>query len=107
VLGLEGAVLRGPRGTGRFHRLAGPDPPMAHWVSRLATAARQVVAIGTCAACGGIAAARDNPPEACAAGSTTTTGPAACSARTSGAPAACRWATSPLARPTLAGCSTR
>ncbi|MCU0773892.1 MAG: HupU protein [Ideonella sp.] len=65
VLCLEGAVLRGPRGTGRFHRLAGTDQPMVHWVSRLATAARHVVAIGTCAAYGGIAAAGDNPTEAC------------------------------------------
>jgi ferredoxin hydrogenase small subunit len=65
VLCPEGAVLRGPRGSGRFDRLAGTDQPMVHWVARLAAAARHVVAIGTCAAYGGIAAAGDSPTEAC------------------------------------------
>jgi uptake hydrogenase small subunit len=65
VLCLEGAMLRGPHGTGRFHRLAGTDAPMIDWVARLAGAARHVVAVGTCAAYGGIAAAGDNPTEAC------------------------------------------
>ena len=43
VLCLEGAVLRGPEGTGRFHLLAGTGEPMMAWVSRLAVRARHVV----------------------------------------------------------------
>jgi ferredoxin hydrogenase small subunit len=65
VLALEGAALCGPRGTGGFHRLAGSDKPMIHWLRELAAAARHVVAVGTCAAYGGIAAALPNVTEAC------------------------------------------
>jgi ferredoxin hydrogenase small subunit len=65
VLCIEGALLRGPHGTGRFHRMAGSDLPMITWVSRLAAVARHVVAVGTCAAFGGVTAAGDNPTEAC------------------------------------------
>jgi ferredoxin hydrogenase small subunit len=65
VLCIEGALLRGPHGTGRFHRMAGSDLPMIDWVARLAGVARHVVAVGTCAAFGGVTAAGDNPTEAC------------------------------------------
>jgi ferredoxin hydrogenase small subunit len=65
VLAVEGALLRGPDGTGRFHLLAGTGVPMIHWVQRLAAAARHVVAIGSCAAWGGISATGANPTEAC------------------------------------------
>lgn len=65
ALCLEGAVLRGPQGSGRFHMLAGSGLPMAEWVRRLASVARHVVAVGTCAAYGGITAAGHNPTDAC------------------------------------------
>jgi uptake hydrogenase small subunit len=65
VLCLEGAVLRGPEGTGRFHLLAGTGEPMMAWVSRLAARARHVVAVGSCAAYGGMTSAGSNPTDAC------------------------------------------
>jgi ferredoxin hydrogenase small subunit len=65
VLCLEGAVLRGPAGTGRFHLLAGTGQPMCEWIGRLAQRARHVVAIGSCAAFGGVTSAGMNPSDAC------------------------------------------
>jgi len=65
VLCLEGALLRGPQGTGRFHLLAGTGLPMTHWVERLAGVAQHVVAVGSCAAFGGVSATGPNPTEAC------------------------------------------
>ena len=65
VLCIEGALLRGPHGTGRFHMLAGTGLPMTEWVTQLSLVAAQVVAVGSCAAWGGISAAGDNPTEAC------------------------------------------
>jgi uptake hydrogenase small subunit len=65
ILCLEGSVIRGPRGTGRFHMLSGSDRPMKDLIADLAPLARHVVAIGTCAAFGGITAAGDNPSDAC------------------------------------------
>lgn len=65
VLCIEGAVLRGPNGTGRFHVLAGTDQPMMAWIERLAAVAGHVVAVGSCAAWGGISATGSNPTEAC------------------------------------------
>jgi len=65
VLCIEGALLRGPRGTGAFHLLAGTGLPMIHWVQSLAERARHVLAVGSCAAWGGITAGGDNPTEAC------------------------------------------
>ena len=64
ALCIEGALLRGPNGTGRFHVLAGTGVPMIDWVRRLAGVARHVVAIGACAAWGGITAAGANPTDA-------------------------------------------
>jgi uptake hydrogenase small subunit len=57
VLCIEGAMLRGPRGTGRFHLLAGDGRPLTEWVGRLAARARWVLAVGSCSAFGGFAAA--------------------------------------------------
>ena len=51
VLCVEGSLLRGPNGTGRFHVLAGTGLPMIDWVRSLAAAATHVVAVGSCAAC--------------------------------------------------------
>jgi uptake hydrogenase small subunit len=65
VLCVEGSLLRGPNGTGRFHVLAGTDRPMIDWVRELAAMARHVVAVGSCAAWGGITAAGGNPTDAC------------------------------------------
>lgn len=65
ALCIEGALLRGPQGTGRFHVLAGTGLPMIDWVRRLAAVSRFVVAVGSCAAWGGISAGGDNPTEAC------------------------------------------
>ena len=65
ALCIEGALLRGPNGTGRFHVLAGTGVPMVDWVRRLSAVARHVVAVGSCAAWGGITAAGANPTEAC------------------------------------------
>jgi len=65
ALCVEGSLLRGPNGTGRFHMLAGTDTPMIRWVERLAGVARYTLAIGTCAAFGGVTAGGCNPTEAC------------------------------------------
>ena len=64
ILCLEGSVLRGPNGTGRFHVLAGTGRPMLDWLRELAPLASYVVAVGTCAAYGGITAAGINPTDA-------------------------------------------
>ncbi len=65
VLCVEGSLLRGPGGTGRFHLLAGTGRPMIDWVRALAARARHVVAVGTCSAFGGITASGSNPADAC------------------------------------------
>ncbi len=65
ILCIEGALLRGPNGTGRFHRLSGSGLPMIDWVRRLAGRARHVVAVGSCAAWGGVTSAGVNPTDAC------------------------------------------
>ncbi|ROR32532.1 HupU protein [Inmirania thermothiophila] len=63
ILCVEGAVLRGPHGSGLFHRLGGV--PARQRIERIARRARHVVAVGTCAAFGGISAAGANELEAC------------------------------------------
>ena len=60
ILCLEGAVLRGPHGSGRFHVLAGSETPMAQVIAEMAEVASYVIAIGSCAAYGGVTAAGDN-----------------------------------------------
>ncbi|MFA5121973.1 HupU protein [Zavarzinia sp.] len=65
VLCLEGSVLRGPNGTGRFHMLAGTGRATAEWLRLLAARAHHVVAVGSCAAFGGITAGGANPADAC------------------------------------------
>jgi NiFe hydrogenase small subunit HydA len=64
ILCLEGAVMRGPAGTGRFHTLSG-GLPMMTLIADMAARARYVLAIGACAAYGGVSAAGDNTVEAC------------------------------------------
>lgn len=65
VLCVEGALLRGPQGSGRFHLMAGSGAPMTEWIRLLAERARHVVAIGSCAAFGGVVSAGTNPTDAC------------------------------------------
>lgn len=64
ILCFEGSVLRGPNGSGRFHILAGTGRPMIEWLRELAPLAKYVVAVGSCAAYGGITAAGNNPTDA-------------------------------------------
>ena len=64
ILCIEGSMLRGPNGTGRFHLLGGSGVPMIDWVQQLAAKARYTVAVGSCAAYGGISAAGANVTEA-------------------------------------------
>ncbi len=65
ALCIEGAILRGPNGSGRFHVLSGTGKPMLEWVQRLSAVADHVVAVGSCAAWGGITASGSNPSDAC------------------------------------------
>ncbi len=65
ALCIEGSLLRGPKGTGRFHMLSGTGLPMIQWVRDLAAKAKYVVGVGSCAAYGGITAAGANPTDAC------------------------------------------
>ncbi|MCC7166014.1 MAG: HupU protein [Rhodospirillales bacterium] len=64
ALVVEGAVLRGPAGSGRFQMAPGLKRPMADLLRDLAGAARHVVAVGSCAAFGGVAATPGNVTEA-------------------------------------------
>ncbi|ABK44994.1 NADH ubiquinone oxidoreductase, 20 kDa subunit [Magnetococcus marinus MC-1] len=64
ILCLEGAVMTGPNGTGAFHRLSGSGRPMMAVVKELAALAGQVVAVGSCAAYGGVTAGGGNHTQA-------------------------------------------
>jgi len=61
---LEGSVLRGPNGSGRFNMFAGTGRSIYQWVTELAAVAGYVVSVGSCAAYGGIPAAGLNPTDA-------------------------------------------
>ncbi len=65
LLCLEGAVIQGPNGSGLFHRLSGSERPMRDWIRALAQRAEHVIAVGSCAAYGGITSGGGNPSEAC------------------------------------------
>ena len=65
ALCIEGAMLRGPHRSGRFHVLSGTGLPMTDWVRKLAAVATHVLAVGSCAAWGGITACGSNPTDAC------------------------------------------
>jgi Ni,Fe-hydrogenase I small subunit len=58
-------MLRGPFGSGRFHMFAGSARPMVDWVHDLAQRSRYTLAVGSCAAFGGITAGGSNPADAC------------------------------------------
>ena len=64
ALCLEGSVIMGPRGSGRFHLLGGTQRPMYDVIRSVAARARYTIAIGSCAAFGGITMAGPNPAEA-------------------------------------------
>ncbi len=61
ILCVEGSILTGPKGTGRYQMLSGTGRSMLEWCQRLASLAQHVVAVGTCAAFGGITSAGSNP----------------------------------------------
>ncbi len=63
ILCIEGAIIRGPGGTGMYDMMAGG--PKKDLVAGLASQARFVVAVGTCASFGGVGA--DTKVEACGA----------------------------------------
>ena len=63
---LEGAVIKGPAGSGRFHLMAGGNGrSMMSVIETLAKRAGFVIGVGSCAAFGGITAGGDNAVEAC------------------------------------------
>ena len=61
---LEGSVIMGPNGTGRFHMMSGSDQPMMKMISELAKLSSYVVAVGSCSSYGGVTAGGINPSEA-------------------------------------------
>jgi uptake hydrogenase small subunit len=62
---IEGSILRGPKGTGLCNRLAGTGRTMLDWVRALAPRANYCLAVGSCAAYGGIPAGAPDPTDAC------------------------------------------
>lgn len=64
ILCIEGSIVRGPNGTGRYHILAGTGRSMLDWVRALSVKAKYVVAVGTCATYGGVTSAGENPSDA-------------------------------------------
>ncbi|WP_106003790.1 NADH-quinone oxidoreductase subunit B family protein [Magnetospirillum gryphiswaldense] len=64
ALCVEGAALTGPHGSGRFQMMSGTGLPMTHWIKAIAAQAEHVVAVGSCAAFGGIPATEANPTDA-------------------------------------------
>ncbi|MBC7953863.1 MAG: HupU protein [Rhodospirillaceae bacterium] len=64
ALCVEGSILTGPNGTGRFQLLSGTGTPVSRWVERIARHAQNMVAVGSCAAFGGIPMAGVNPTDA-------------------------------------------
>ncbi|MGL6022777.1 MAG: hypothetical protein ACRC0A_06710 [Chitinophagaceae bacterium] len=61
ILVYEGSVIQGPNGKGTMNYFC--DRPMQEWVKELSSVAGYVVAIGDCAAFGGINAVAPNPSE--------------------------------------------
>ncbi len=61
ILCLEGSVITGPNGTGRFHMMSGGEVAMMDVIAELAALSDHVVAMGSCAAFGGVTAGGGNP----------------------------------------------
>lgn len=64
ALCVEGAILTGPDGTGRFQILSGTGRPLSRWVEAITRHAQTVVAVGSCAAFGGFPMGGLNPTDA-------------------------------------------
>lgn len=60
ILCVEGALVTGPAGSGKFHLLSGTDRPMVDWVRDIAQRAEHVVAVGSCTAFGGVNSSGEN-----------------------------------------------
>ncbi|HUO55802.1 MAG TPA: HupU protein, partial [Rhodoblastus sp.] len=65
ILCVEGSILRGPHGTGKFNRLSGTGRTLLDISCSLAARADFCVAVGSCAAYGGIPAGDPDPTDAC------------------------------------------
>jgi ferredoxin hydrogenase small subunit len=65
LLCVEGSILRGPDGSGLFNRFGGSGRTALDWLKRIAPRARYCVAVGSCAAFGGVPAGAPNPTDAC------------------------------------------
>jgi ferredoxin hydrogenase small subunit len=65
ILCIEGSILRGPHGTGKFNRMSGTGRTLLDIARSLAARAQACVAVGTCAAYGGIPAGDPDPTDAC------------------------------------------
>jgi NiFe hydrogenase small subunit HydA len=61
ILVIEGTVILGPNGSGRYDMFA--DRPFKDWVADLTKQAQIVVALGDCACWGGIPATEPNPTQ--------------------------------------------
>mgnify|MGYP001101754892 FL=1 len=61
ILVFEGSIVQGPNGTGTMNYFA--ERPMMDWFKELAEVSQFVVAVGDCAAFGGIPAVPPNPSE--------------------------------------------
>jgi ferredoxin hydrogenase small subunit len=64
VLCIEGTVMTGPTGSGRFQMAPGSERPLSHLIRDLAERARYVLAVGSCSAFGGIPATGGDADEA-------------------------------------------
>ncbi len=64
ILCVEGSILNGNDGSGLYHRRAGSSQSVSALISKLAQCADYVVAVGSCAAFGGITAGGNNPTHA-------------------------------------------
>ncbi len=62
---LEGSVVRGPNGSGRFHLMSGSGRPMQDVIAEIAGLSDTVVAVGNCAGFGGVTSGGVNPTDAC------------------------------------------
>lgn len=64
ALCVEGSVMMGPNGSGRFHLLSGTKRPMFDLIDQLMLKAKYTIAVGSCSSFGGITMAGNNPGEA-------------------------------------------
>lgn len=62
VLAVDGSILTGPKGTGRFHMLSGTDRSMLDRVQALARRTQHVMAVGNCATYGCVTSAGGTRP---------------------------------------------